>query len=80
MPAYGRSFTLSGNSVTPGSAAAGPGSQGPHTGESGFLGYYEICQNIQSGWTEVYDDELKSMYSYNQGYQISRQYLISPIF
>ena len=69
FPTYGRSFKVEENSFTPGSPSLGAGTAGVFTpGESGFLGYFEICQKIKNGWTEVYDDELKSPYAYSEGY------------
>ena len=47
--------------------------------EAGFMAYYEICEKISSGgWTEVYDETMKSVYAYGDdqwiGYE-SRQTL-----
>ena len=67
MPAYGRSFKMGSASHTPGSPASGAASTGPNTGESGFLSYYEICDKINNGWVEVYDDAMKSVYAYGDG-------------
>ena len=56
IPTYGRSWTLSGSSITLGSSAYAPGTAGPLSGESGFLMYNEICVNIASnGWNKVSD-------------------------
>ena len=35
------------------------------TREPGFLAYYEICKNLQQGWTRVWDDEQKVPYAYS---------------
>ena len=60
IPTYGRSWTLSSSHTLPGSSASGPGSAGPFTRESGFLGYNEICLNIKNrSWTVVQDPTLK---------------------
>ena len=67
MPAYGRGFKLGSANTTPGSAANGASTPGQHTGEAGFLAYYEICQKISSGWTAVKNDEMQSMYAYGDG-------------
>ena len=67
MPTYGRGFTVSGDSFTPGSPASGASAPGPYTGDAGFLGYYEICDKVNSGWTPVFDETLQSMYAYGDG-------------
>ncbi|XP_012939965.1 acidic mammalian chitinase [Aplysia californica] len=55
IPTYGRSFTLDSTSNHDvGSAASRPGTAGRYTGEKGFISYYEVCKELQSGAT-VYD-------------------------
>ncbi|XP_077979652.1 putative chitinase 10 [Glandiceps talaboti] len=68
MPTYGRSFTLSSSQNGMGAPANGGGDAGTFTRESGFLAYYEICQNLQNGATKVWDDERAVPYYY-QGNQ-----------
>ena len=67
MPAYGRGFKMGSADHTPGSPATGSASAGPSTYESGFLAYFEICEKLNQGWTEVYDDTMKSVYAYGDG-------------
>ena len=56
IPTYGRTWTLSGSSTSLHSAACGPGSAGPVTGEAGVLAYSEVCDNLaRHGWTRVSD-------------------------
>lgn len=41
---------------------------GNYTFTSGYLSYFEICQNVRSnGWTEVWLDEGKVPYAYGDG-------------
>ena len=41
---------------------------GSYTNTTGFLSYYEICQNLRSnGWKEVWLDEGKVPYAYGDG-------------
>ncbi|XP_022901759.2 acidic mammalian chitinase-like [Onthophagus taurus] len=63
--AYGRSFTLrsSGNTKV-GAPTKGAGKPGKYTGEGGYLGYNEICENVKAGWTEVWDDQQKVPYAF----------------
>ncbi|KAL5291960.1 CHIA.2 family protein [Megaselia abdita] len=82
---YGRTFTLA-NSANNGIGAAsnGPGSPGPYTQESGFLGYNEICS---SSWNNVWSDDQKVPYAYQgnqwvgyddvQSLQLKMDYMIS---
>jgi len=67
LATYGRSFTLANaNNNQPGAAANGAGTQGPYTGEAGFLSYYEICARLrQAGTTVVYNQEQQAPYFYN---------------
>ncbi|KAJ8928194.1 hypothetical protein NQ314_019257 [Rhamnusium bicolor] len=63
---YGRSYTLSSSSNTAlGAPVSGAGNQGPYTGESGMLGYNEICELQRGGgWTTVWDEQQKVPYTY----------------
>ena len=36
----------------------------PSTNEAGYMAYYEICDKINQGWTEVYDEQMMSAYAY----------------
>ncbi|XP_048248855.1 chitinase-3-like protein 1 [Haliotis rufescens] len=45
LPFYGRTYTLSGGTVT------GPGNAGNYTRHSGTLAYYEVCKILQDGAT-----------------------------
>lgn len=57
VPLYGQSFTLVNPSENGLNApSSGGGTAGQYTRSSGFLAYYEICNNIQrDGWTVVKD-------------------------
>lgn len=85
--AYGRSFTLANpNNNGVSAPAIGGGSDGPFLGESGFLGYNEICTNIiRHGWRRVFEPTQRVPYalSGNQwvGYddQESTQYKLDYI-
>lgn len=62
---YGRSFSLSNSAANqPGDSAKGAGSRGRLTGEGGFLAYYEICENLNQGWTSVFDNNAQTPYAY----------------
>nr|XP_022907361.1 chitinase-3-like protein 1 [Onthophagus taurus] len=62
---YGRTFTLQSTANTNiGAPTTGAGTGGQYTGESGFLGYNEVCENVLNGWTVVWDDEQKVPYAY----------------
>ena len=68
MPAYGRGFTLSNPGTDSIGVSAQVGTQGPFTQEAGYMAYYEICDKISTGsWTEVYDEDMKSVYAYGEG-------------
>ncbi|XP_077291919.1 putative chitinase 2 isoform X2 [Arctopsyche grandis] len=44
------------------------GFKGPYTKEAGFVGYNEICvelNNATSGWVQAWDDRSKTPYAYN---------------
>ena len=46
LATYGRSYTLKNTGNTGlGASASGTGNMGTHTGEKGFLAYYEVCNN-----------------------------------
>ncbi|XP_055903295.1 probable chitinase 10 [Eupeodes corollae] len=59
MPLYGQSFSLADSSSRGlNEKTYGPGEAGKFTRAGGFLAYYEICENVNSGgWTVVRDDE-----------------------
>lgn len=67
IPTYGRSWKLASSAVTPLSPATGPGSQGPLTGDDGFLAYYEICAYLKSAsWQQVSSpNNTMGPYAYN---------------
>ncbi|CAL4094059.1 unnamed protein product [Meganyctiphanes norvegica] len=53
LASYGRTFTLlSSSKAGLGAPTTGPGSRGPLTRESGFLGYNEICSSTE-GWKKT---------------------------
>jgi len=58
IPFYGRTFTLSDLNLNHnGALTLGTGFQGPYTREDGFLGYNEICIELNNGtWIEEWDD------------------------
>lgn len=67
LPAYGRGFKVSGTSYEVGGASSGGTAPQEFTGETGYMAYYEICDQIkQNGWKTVKDDNLKSMYAYHK--------------
>ncbi|RXG60009.1 hypothetical protein Avbf_10088 [Armadillidium vulgare] len=56
FPMYGISLTLADPSVNGLNApTTGCGEAGPYTGACGTLAYYEICYNVEQGWTVVQD-------------------------
>nr|XP_022901760.1 acidic mammalian chitinase-like [Onthophagus taurus] len=62
---YGRTFTLQNSANTKvGAPTTGAGTAGKYTGEAGFLGYNEICENEKAGWTVVWDNKQKVPYAY----------------
>ncbi|CAG2168417.1 unnamed protein product [Oppiella nova] len=62
LPFYGRTFTLASPQNNGFNApTTGPGSPGPYTKESGFIGYNEICEN--KGWDVKWDDKRKATYA-----------------
>lgn len=64
-PIYGRSFTLYDPNNHGINSPAGPGNAGAFVPEQGFLGYNEICFNIQNnGWTRQWEDTQKVPYAY----------------
>ena len=58
-PFYGRTFTLTTGSTSPGSPSSGNGgTPGKYTEEEGFLAYFEVCSLIaEGGWTETTDSD-----------------------
>lgn len=59
---YGHSYQMADSSQNwPGAACIESGSAGIYTGQAGFLGYNEICQN---NWQTVFDDVSKSPYAF----------------
>ncbi|XP_033739243.1 LOW QUALITY PROTEIN: uncharacterized protein LOC117326594 [Pecten maximus] len=66
MALYGRTFTLANTgNVGLGAPTTGPGNQGPYTEEPGTLAYYEVCKNLEKGWTRVWNDEHKVPYAFS---------------
>lgn len=64
-PLYGRSFTLVDVNNNGVNAPATTGEAGVFVPEMGFLGYNEICYNIQTkGWTRKWEDTQKGPYAY----------------
>lgn len=64
-PLYGRSFTLYNPNNNGINSPAGPGNAGTFVPEQGFLGYNEICYNIQrNGWIRKWEDTQKVPYAY----------------
>ncbi|KAG7155317.1 chitinase 10-like 7 [Homarus americanus] len=63
MPTYGRSFTLSNparNAVN--SPASAGGEAGKYTSEEGFMSYYEVCEQLQTGGEYVWHEEMQVPY------------------
>ena len=74
MGAYGRSFKLADPNnhgyrapCTAGWTGLYSGSAGTYTREGGYLAYYEICEKLRNGWTEVWLEEGKVPYAYGDG-------------
>ncbi|KAF2885389.1 hypothetical protein ILUMI_20787 [Ignelater luminosus] len=73
VPLYGRTFILHDSSLLSktgkpklGIAAKTVGFQGPFTRENGFMGYNEIClelQNTTAGYVEHWDEESRTQYA-----------------
>ncbi|RXG60008.1 putative chitinase 3 [Armadillidium vulgare] len=56
IPFYGQSFTLADASNNGLNAQTyGGGEAGTYTRQMGFLAYYEICYDVEQGWTVVQD-------------------------
>ncbi|KAG8538596.1 hypothetical protein GDO81_022387, partial [Engystomops pustulosus] len=71
FPTYGRSFALknpSDNGI--GAPTSGPGSAGPHTKESGFSAYYEICTFLQNGAADTWSSVANAPYAYKGSYWV----------
>ena len=66
LATYGRSFTLLDAQKTEvGAPAIGPGRKALHTGDDGFMAYYEICDRVKNqGWTAMYDAEQEANYAF----------------
>ena len=69
LGAYGRSFKLADPNnngyrapCTAGWTGLYSGSAGTYTREGGYLAYYEICEKLRNGWTEVWLEEGKVPY------------------
>ncbi|XP_076360953.1 endochitinase-like [Tachypleus tridentatus] len=70
VPFYGRTYTLGSKSNNdlraPVQKWLGGGLPGQYTNATGFLAYYEICENLMTGnWTKKYDDIGKCPYTYH---------------
>ncbi|CAH0697378.1 unnamed protein product [Spodoptera exigua] len=65
VPFYGRTFTLKdANENGVRAPAAGEGISGPYTASSGYIGYNEFCQRLQTeSWTQRYDTLAKVPYA-----------------
>ncbi|KAG5683554.1 hypothetical protein PVAND_012827 [Polypedilum vanderplanki] len=65
IPLYGRTFTLANsNNNGVGAPIYGGGEMGSFVPESGFLGYNEICYNINNkGWRRFWEDTQKVPYA-----------------
>ncbi|XP_060080742.1 chitotriosidase-1-like [Ylistrum balloti] len=61
---YGKSFTYTSSSDV-GSPASGAGRAGQYTAEPGTLAYYEVCLNLNSGWTRKWMDDQKVPYAFS---------------
>ena len=76
LAAYGRSFKLEDPKIhgyrapsteTWNGSGIHSGAAGRFTREAGYLAYYEICEKLKNGWTEVWLDEGKVPYAYGDG-------------
>ena len=76
LAAYGRSFKLKDPNIhgyrapcteTWNGSGRHSGAAGRFTREAGYLAYYEICEKLKNGWTEVWLDEGKVPYAYGDG-------------
>ena len=76
LAAYGRSFKLNDPNShgyrapcteTWNGSGKHSGAAGRFTREAGYLAYYEICEKLQNGWTEVWLDEGKVPYAHGDG-------------
>ncbi|KAL7648229.1 UNVERIFIED_CONTAM: hypothetical protein RMT77_000132 [Armadillidium vulgare] len=67
IPFYGQSFTLADASNNGLNAQTyGGGEAGTYTRQMGFLAYYEICYDVEQGWTVVQDPlETMGPYAYS---------------
>ncbi|XP_010787942.1 acidic mammalian chitinase-like [Notothenia coriiceps] len=65
FPTYGNTFTLkSPSNHGVGAAIAGPGTAGKYTEEAGELAYFEICDFLKGGATEVWNKAQDVPYAY----------------
>ncbi|KAH8300035.1 hypothetical protein KR044_008773 [Drosophila immigrans] len=72
---YGRSFQLSDPSQNwPGAPCRGVGGAGSYTGEGGYLGYNEICQN---NWHTVFDNNNAAPYAFSGDQWVSYDNVLS---
>ncbi|XP_053671240.1 endochitinase-like [Anopheles nili] len=81
VPLFGRTYTLE-NTDNHELAArvSGPGNAGPHTAESGYRGYFEICaeqQQQQSQWTTDWDDRGLCPFAYRDNQWVGYENNIS---
>ncbi|XP_028966665.1 probable chitinase 10 [Galendromus occidentalis] len=65
IPTYGRTFTLTNDTLTDvGAPAISGGQAGNFTSEAGFLSFYEVCDMLRSGATLVWDNEQQVPYAF----------------
>lgn len=66
VPFLGRTYTLRNSQQNSlGSPISGPGQKGTHTYTEGYLGYFEICQQVNaSNWRKVWDSVGQCPYAY----------------
>lgn len=78
IPAYGRSFTLANSTNNkPGDKTIGAGQAGPYTRENGMLGYNEICEFINQGWTVVREPEQRVPYAFKNNQWVGYDDIVS---
>ncbi|TNN23134.1 Acidic mammalian chitinase [Liparis tanakae] len=63
---YGHTFLLASSNTAVGAPASGPGAAGPFTRQSGFWAYYEICNFLKLGATQVWDAPQEVPYAFHQ--------------
>ncbi|XP_004620151.2 acidic mammalian chitinase [Sorex araneus] len=65
FPTYGHTFILSNPSIHGiGAPTTGPGPAGPYTRQDGFWAYYEICNFLKDGATQVWEASEEVPYAY----------------